>query len=233
MAEIIRIDETTYRIEDGMVRFFVLEGSEKALVIDTGMTTENAREIVESVTKLPLILVNTHADRDHIGGNAGFERFYMSPNDEARLDEKVADGRSNRGRVIPVSTGFRFDLGGRTVEVIDLPGHTPGSIALLDLEKRVLYGGDSIQAGNIYMFGEGRNLAQYIDSFDNLEPYADKFDVVYSSHGDFPVYPDLIPKLKEAAQKVLNGEAQGREIDLWGNKVLLYKFDFAGFFGEC
>lgn len=227
MAEIIKINEDTYRIEDGMVRFFVLLGKEKALVIDTGMTTANAREIVEGITKLPLELLNTHADGDHTGGNAGFEWFYMSPQDEERLHSK---GRT--GKIVPVKTGDIIELGERTLEVIDLPGHTPGSIAVLDYKNRVLISGDSIQDGNIYMFGEGRNLEQYIESFKNLEPYKDKFDTIYPSHGNFPVYPSLIPKLIECAKKILNGEAEGQEVDLWGNKAFLYKFDCAGFFGE-
>ena len=66
MSEIIRINEDTWRIEDNGVRLFVLEGKEKALLIDSGMRTPNAREIAESITKLPLELLNTHADPDHI-----------------------------------------------------------------------------------------------------------------------------------------------------------------------
>lgn len=228
MAEVIKINENTYRIEDGMVRFFVLEGKEKALVIDTGMTTENAREIAEGITKLPLELLNTHADGDHTGGNAGFDWFYMGPKDEERLHSK---GRT--GKIVPVKTGDIIELGDRPLEVIDLPGHTPGSIAVLDINNRVLISGDSIQDGNIYMFGEGRNLEQYIESNEKLEAsYMDRFDVVYPSHGNFPVYPSLIPKLTECAKKILKGEAEGHEVDLWGNKAFLYKFDCAGFFGE-
>ncbi len=79
MAEVIRINKDTVRIEDGGVRFFLLEGSEKALLIDTGMNTPDAKKIAESLTDLPLILINTHADRDHISGNPSFDTFYMSP----------------------------------------------------------------------------------------------------------------------------------------------------------
>ena len=44
MAEIIQIDEHSWRIEDSMVRFFVLEGTQKALMIDSGMNTPDARQ---------------------------------------------------------------------------------------------------------------------------------------------------------------------------------------------
>ena len=72
MAEIIRMDADTWRIEDTGVRFFVLEGTEKALMIDSGMNTPEARQLAESVTKKPLELLNTHADRDHISGKNPF-----------------------------------------------------------------------------------------------------------------------------------------------------------------
>ena len=82
MAEVIKINENTYRVEDGGVRFYIFCGTEKAALIDSGMNTPDARQIAEGVTKLPLILINTHADRDHVSGNDAFESFYMSPAEE-------------------------------------------------------------------------------------------------------------------------------------------------------
>lgn len=78
-CEIIRINDNTWRIEDGGVRFFLLAGTEKALLIDSGMTVHNAKDIAESLTELPVFLLNTHADRDHIGSNEQFGSFYMHP----------------------------------------------------------------------------------------------------------------------------------------------------------
>ncbi|MBQ8972065.1 MAG: MBL fold metallo-hydrolase, partial [Clostridia bacterium] len=66
---IIQINENTWRIEDGGVRFFLLAGSERALLIDSGMNVHNARDIASDITQLPISLLNTHADRDHIGSN--------------------------------------------------------------------------------------------------------------------------------------------------------------------
>ena len=64
--EIIQMDADSWRIEDGGVRFFLLAGHDKALLIDSGMNLPNAREIAEGLTDLPLAIINTHADRDHI-----------------------------------------------------------------------------------------------------------------------------------------------------------------------
>ena len=72
MAEIIKINDKTWRIEDGMVRFYLLCGDEKAALVDTGMNVPEARTIAEGLTDLPIILINTHADPDHISGNGAF-----------------------------------------------------------------------------------------------------------------------------------------------------------------
>ncbi len=76
--EIIQINSQTWRIEDHGVRFFLLTGTQEALLIDSGMQVKNAKEIAQSLTDLPVKLLNTHADRDHVGSNDEFDTFYMS-----------------------------------------------------------------------------------------------------------------------------------------------------------
>ena len=230
MAEVIRINKDTVRIEDGGVRFFLLEGSEKALLIDTGMNTPDAKKIAESLTDLPLILINTHADRDHISGNPSFDTFYMSPAEAENYafgaQQTVSDVRT---RMIPVKEGDIIDLGDRPLEIIDNPGHTPGSIAILDVKNRVLIGGDAIQDGNIFMFGKARNIERYVASLQHVLEYRDRFDVVYPSHGTFPVSPDLIKQLLGGAQEIIAGTAESTTAEWFGMKIRLFKFPYAGF----
>ncbi len=224
MNEIIQINENTWRIEDGMVRMFLLTGTKEALLVDSGVSASNAKEIAESITKLPVKLINTHADGDHIAGNEAFREFYMHPKEEENYRF-----RGKTGTIIPVKQGDIIDLGDRPLEIIDLPGHTKGSIAILDEKNRVLIGGDSIQDGRIFMFGEQRNLQNYIVSLEKLSAYEGRFDTVYASHSSVEVAPDIIPKLIAGAKQILAGEATGEEIDLFGNSVLLYQFEYAGF----
>ena len=80
--QVIQTAPDTWRIEDGGVRLFLLAGTEKALLIDSGMNLRNARDIAESLTQLPGSLLNTHADRDHIGSNGQFPSFYLHPAEE-------------------------------------------------------------------------------------------------------------------------------------------------------
>lgn len=224
MSEIIQMNENTWRIEDGMVRMFLLTGTKEALLVDSGVSTPNAKEIAESITDLPIKLINTHADGDHIAGNEAFGEFYMHPKEEGNYRF-----RGKTGEIVPVQQGDIIDLGDRPLEIIDFPGHTPGSIAILDVNNRVLIGGDSIQDGRIFMFGEHRNLPHYIASLEKLSAYEGRFDTVYASHSSVEVAPDIIPKLIAGAKQILAGEATGEEIDMFGNSVLLYQFEFAGF----
>ena len=230
MAHIIRIDEKTVRIEDGGVRFFLLEGTEKALLVDTGMNTLDAKAIAESLTELPLSLINTHADRDHISGNLSFATFYMSHAEIAHYASGIQQTTpEDVGRILPVREGDLIDLGERPLLVIDNPGHTPGSIAILDIKNRVLIGGDAIQDGNIFMFGKYRNIEQYVKSLEHIREYGDRFDVVYPSHGTFPVSPELIDDLIGGAQKIIAGTAESTVIELFGRKIRLFRFPYAGF----
>ena len=227
-AQVIQVFDDTWRIEDGMVRFFLLKGTEKALMIDSGMTIRHAKRIAEALTGLPVLLLNTHADGDHTGGNDQFGSCYMHPADEAQYRQ---DGKT--GEVIPVADGDEIDLGGRILKIIHLPGHTPGSIAVLDVNHRVLISGDPIQAhGHIFMFGEHRNMKDYIASLESLEKQIPEFDEIWPSHGDFPVYPDCISKLREGAIQVLSGEIAGKDTEFFGRTIKVYDLGFAAFLCE-
>ncbi len=227
MAQVIKINDDTWRFEDGGVRFFLLCGNEKAALVDTGMNSPDARKLARSLTDKPLLLINTHADPDHISGNGAFEEFYMSPAEEENFRHN-----NGKGTIIPVKDGDIIDLGGRPLRIIDNPGHTPGSIAILDEKYRVLVAGDSVQDGNIFMFGKYRNMDTYIRSLENLAKYEGQYDEIYAMHGTIPVKPDLIGKLIEGAQQVQRGTASGTKVDMFGNDVMLYKFPYAGFLYE-
>ena len=153
MAEIIQIDSNTWRIEDEFVRFFLLEGEEKAVLIDSGVNCLDASDIAKQLTSKPLILLNTHGDRDHTSGTDGFTNIHIHPLDYVGCDVK---NRHPNTSMVPLNDGDIIDLGERPLKIIHIPGHTKGSVAILDIAKRVLYAGDSVQKGHIYMFGMNR-----------------------------------------------------------------------------
>ena len=220
-----RVDDDTWIFEEQGVRFFLLAGSERALLIDSGMTTRNARELAEAVTDLPLNLLNTHADPDHIGSNAEFDRFYMHPAESVNYYH----ARGGTGTIEPVWDGDVIDLGGRPLEIIHLPGHTPGSIAVLDITRRRIITGDPIQTGRIFMFGPYREMHAYRLSLKRLSRHVDRFDEIWPSHASLPVSPDLIDKLHDGAQAVLAETVPGRPEEVFGSRITAYDLGFATF----
>lgn len=205
----------TWSLFDTMVRVFLIVGNKRALVVDSGVSGLEIRSIVRQYTDLPLLLLNTHADRDHIASNAGFAEIYMHPS-EMPYYHNIQHGP---GRLIPVSDGDTIDLGGRILEVVHIPGHTPGSISVLDRAGRCLIGGDPVQEdGEIYMFGPQRDFDAYIAGLTRLTG-RDDFDCVYPSHGKEKVSRDAIPALIEGARRILSGEIRAQEREIRGMKI--------------
>ena len=129
-----KIDSTTYSIEDGFVRCFLIIGEQKALLVDSGVSGESALSIAKALTDKPVELICTHADRDHIAGNGEFCHFMMHPSEAANYYNM----NNGTGTFIPVEDNQILDLGRRKIRIILIPGHTPGSIALLDSIIRTL-----------------------------------------------------------------------------------------------
>ena len=225
---IIPVDETTWRIEEERVRFFLLAGSRRAVLLDSGLEIHNARDIAEGLVSLPVELLNTHCDLDHIGSNAQFETFYMHPSEASNY----YNTQNRTGEFCPVEDGEVLDLGGRRLEIIHLPGHTPGSIAVLDEKNRVLYGGDVIQDGDIFMFGVQRELRTFIWSLKKLEGYCGRFDTIYSPHGTFRLGPEMICAIRQGAARVLAGQVSGTDTSYKGKPLKRYDVGCAAFLCE-
>src|SRR5690606_36718312 len=127
MADIIQINDTSWRIEDNGVRFFLLAGTEKALLIDSGMNTPDAKQLAERITNLAMMLRITQSEPDHISGNSSLDCLSMHP-----AEEDTYRSRGGTGAILPAEDTDIIDLGDRPLKIIFIPGHTPGSIAVLD-----------------------------------------------------------------------------------------------------
>lgn len=225
----VRIDMRSWRYEDGHVRFFLLAGDEEALLVDSGDACRTAREQAEELLAsegldLPLSLINTHADDDHVASNHEFECFYMSPAELVNLKMPHTPDQ-----VIPVFDGDIIDLGGRELEVVGIPGHTPGSIGILDDAAGLLFSGDPIQDGEIYMFGPMRDMCGYVLSLEMLDPVLEDVTAIYPSHGSCPVSCDLVPQLAQAARQIMAGELPFRREERHGHKIRVYDVGVATF----
>lgn len=225
--EWVRINENTYSYEDGGVRFFLLTGKDSALLIDSGMMVRNARELASLVTSLPLRLFNTHADPDHIGSNDEFDEVMMNPAEFVNYPKPHPSQK-----MIPVYDGDIIDLGERPLKAIALPGHTPGSTALLDLNSGMLFSGDPIQDGHIFMFGTMRDISAYILSLKRLLTFSDGIKEIYPCHGTCPVKPDLIGKLIDGAERIERGEVASKIVEKFGQRIRVYDIGAAVFLGD-
>lgn len=192
-------------IEEPMVRSFLVIGSKQALLIDSGCMLTDIKGIIRKLTDLPVMLVNTHADPDHISCNQQFDHIYMHPAEYAKYHNFV----KRNDPIRPLWDGEIISLGEREFQVILNPGHTSGCVTFLDKKNRVLIGGDSIQNGDIFLFGEERDLLAYLHSLNRIQTLSDQIDLVYSSHACCPVSIDIVKKLSDGVKQILDGEIKG------------------------
>jgi glyoxylase-like metal-dependent hydrolase (beta-lactamase superfamily II) len=224
--EAVKISETSYRLEDTGVRSFLFVGSERALLVDTGFGSAGSlKDVVSGLTSLPVMLVNTHGDPDHIGNNAEFDTAYMHPSEMAYYAKHAKPGAV----VEPLFEGEVIDLGGWKFEIVLIPGHTPGSIALLERSRRFIITGDTLSAGPVFMFDEVRSIPAYMASMDRLIALSEAYDEVYPSHGQFPIPPETAQKALLAAKKLLAGELTAQDPPM-PVPAKVYMHDGVGFF---
>lgn len=196
--EIKLIRENLYSIEEGMVRCFLALGKTEALLIDTGIK-KGLKKKIEEVTNLPIKVILTHGDSDHTTAKDEFTEVYAHP-----IEIEFKDLKD----VLPLSKES-IEIGEFKFEVVLIPGHTPGSIALLEKEHRFLISGDSVSKATIYMFGKGRDIFAWKNSLRILNEQKKDFEVIYASHGPVAIAPDQIDACLNLINETLRGEIQG------------------------
>jgi glyoxylase-like metal-dependent hydrolase (beta-lactamase superfamily II) len=198
------------RIEDhGSDNMYLVLGRSKALLVDTGLGVGRLADFLKTLTALPLVVVNTHGHPDHAGGNNEFKTVYAHPAEfEAIRVFGTKESRQNtiarmtRGapaadtmsvddamrlppaELVPIRDGHVFDLGGRELEVIEQPGHTPGEIVLLDAARRLVLTGDN-DNGLVWLFLPNcLPLEVYGGSLKKLQARSGEFDTLLPGHGE-------------------------------------------------
>jgi len=208
--KITEVKKGFWIVEEGIVRMFLIEGKESAMLVDTGFGGGNIRELAESLTTRPVFVVNTHADSDHVGGNGLFDKIYMHPSE---YDHYLFERPARNENLVPVWEGQIFDLGTRSFEVILIPGHTPGSIALFDRENREIITGDTLQRTPIFMFGRGRSLIGLAQSLNKLLAMSGGIDTIYPSHGTLEERPVIISDMLEGLKILRSGTVEGTAME--------------------
>jgi hydroxyacylglutathione hydrolase len=209
--QISKIDSHSWVIETAtMSSMFLIEGNDKALLIDTGTKCDSLDKIIQKITQKPLYVVITHAHGDHDGSIDLFSDIYMQPADTVLL------GDNYKGKLHFVNDGYVFDLGGKKIEVIHTPAHTPGSIILLDKQTRSCYTGDSFGSGQVWLqLKPYMTMQTYINSCNKMLNIMNSgIDSIYCGH-----YPylksalgiDHILTMKRIAVSIDNGTVKNAE----------------------
>lgn len=216
-ANIIKLRPNVYLIDDaGDSTCYLITGSEKALLVDTANGYEDLHAIVRTLTELPVIVVNTHGHGDHIFGNVYFDEAWLHPSDNALYDMFFGYAREDlekRGlKPCPLKAleiGQIFDLGGVQLEVVDLKGHTAGSVGLLDKAGRILYTGDGLNTHIWMQLDHSLPIATLLETFLALkEKHGGDFD--YVAHGHTKVLRDkeILDWMIRGCEDILAGRTE-------------------------
>lgn len=196
--------ENLYVLDDGNVRQFLIVSDENAILIDTGFKDSHIYEEVRKITTAPITVLMTHGDGDHAGGLDAFGECYLHEGDWHLVKDNIKKHALHEGDI--------FKCGEYCLEVIEIPGHTYGSVAFFDKKKKLMFPGDSVQKiGPIYMFGNHRNLDLYIESQKKLCEYIDKVDTILPCHNEYPIAPDYIEKNLNDAILLKEGKLKGEK----------------------
>jgi len=206
--QVIKMGEGFWRIVDGMIINYLVEGGERSALIDAGISGGDLLGAARSVTDKPVSLICTHADHDHVASAPQFAEVYLHPAEFERFSQQNI---SPIPPVRPLWDNDDFELGGRALTIIHIPGHTPGSVALLDKKARFLISGDSVSDHGVWMFGSGRCFAAYQCSIERLIKMSDRFDVIHSAHGSPSIPIDLLQETLEASRLLLAGKLEGTQ----------------------
>lgn len=206
--KVTSLGDGIWAIDEEMVRCFLIVGEQKVVLLDCCFTPGTAlSEVVHKLTDKPIQLIFTHADRDHIGGQDGFGTPWLHPAEYDRYRNKNNVDK----KITALWESTVLELGGRSLEVLLIPGHTPGSIALLDRNGRRLFIGDSVSDSWIHMFEPGRNLEALIESLKKLESISSCFDTIHACHGTASLGIEWLTNTRIAAEKLHAGELEGSQ----------------------
>jgi glyoxylase-like metal-dependent hydrolase (beta-lactamase superfamily II) len=197
------------------VDIYLVEGNDKALVIDAGVSGADLSDCIRTLTKKPTELVLTHGHGDHTAAVGQFEKVYMSSKDFDLIKPNTAFEDFKDTGINDLKGGEIFDLGGCKLEVVPLPGHTPGSVVLLDRERQLLFAGDAMGSGSLWMqLPESGTVEEYRDEIRKFEKSLESLTGLkpYLGHnclmGRKPD-KEYITDTRIAAEKIVSGELIG------------------------
>ena len=186
------IDANTYAISEyhhpEETHCYLLNGDEYSLLIDTGLGIDNIYKQIIKLTDKPIVAVATHVHWDHIGGHQYFSDFYVHEHEMDwitggfPLPLHVVRSSVLEATALPENFDIKqyeifngqptrvlknndiIDLGGRTIQVLHTPGHSPGHMCFFEEATGYLFTGDLIYKGTLFAFYPSTDPVAYFDS---------------------------------------------------------------------
>ena len=245
-AEKINEHMTAIRSMTGEIMYLV-EGEEKAVLIDTCLGVGHLREFVENLTEKQITVLLTHGHVDHALGAPEFEEVYMNPADNkvyesmSPLEERIGYIKANLGGqlpefaeddyVQPASADFKelkdgqiFDLGGVHIEVYALPGHTHGTMVMLVPEEKALILGDACNNATFLFDENSLSVHEYKENLIRVkEKLEGRYDTTYLCHHVMTASKDMLAHVIEVCDEILEGKADDILFEFMGHHAFVAK----------
>ena len=212
---------------------YLILGDKRAMLFDTGMGISDLKRATTGLTKLPIVVLNSHTHDDHVGDNWEFDTVYGMDTDFTRQNARGSredaqaevtpdqicgalpkgfDVKNYETRPWKIASylheGDKIDLGGRTLEVIATPGHTPDAISVLDRANGLLFTGDTYYPAPIWLYRPETDLDAYAASIRRLAVLAPQVKLVLGAHNVPVAPPSVLPRLVTAFDKVRAGKVK-------------------------
>ena len=214
---------------------YLILGEKRAILFDTGMGISDVKKVVTELTSLPIVVLNSHTHDDHVGGNWQFNTIYSMDTGFSRQNARGSredaqaeitpdqicgalpqgfDAKAYQTRPWKITKyihdGERIDLGGRVIEVIATPGHTPDAISLFDRANGLLFTGDTYYPAPIWLFRPETDLDAYSRSIRRLAALAPQVDIVLGAHNIPVAKAAVLEELVKAFDAVPAGKVKPR-----------------------
>jgi len=178
---------------------YLIVGRDRALLFDTGPGLRDITPLVASLTDRPVTALLSHLHFDHTGNFHRFADTALADLPILRTCEKdglfhapeeMFLGSYENMVWVPCAVrqwwpiGHRIDLGGRSLEIIATPGHSPDSISLFDRNGGILLAADFLYLGNLYGQVPGACLPDYLESAQALNDQLDPGALILGAHGE-------------------------------------------------
>jgi glyoxylase-like metal-dependent hydrolase (beta-lactamase superfamily II) len=214
---------------------YLIVGTKQALLFDTGMGIADIRGLVRRLTSRPIVVLNSHTHDDHVGGNWQFDFIYGMDTSFTRTNAKgsredaqaeIAPGEicgelpknfnpktyaTKPWRIsLFVHDGFKINLGGRTMEIVATPGHTPDAICLLDRANGLLFTGDTYYPAPIWLYRPETDLDAYVASVKRIAALAPELKLVLGAHNIPVAQPSVLTRLVDAIEAARAGKGTSK-----------------------